>query len=110
MLFHGFECLLGFIVISLEEEKNSLFIVEFLIVLSFVFSNVLVKLLKFFLFVFIVVNLSMEKKSRSFLRVFSFDLFVSIDTRFTCGKEAICFGIQLNRFIVVERIFHISSE
>lgn len=63
VLFHGFECLLGLILIALEEKKNALLCIEFHIVVGLVLDNILVKLFEFLVFIFIMFNLAIEKES-----------------------------------------------
>ena len=63
MFSHGLECLLRFVLITLEEQKNALFSVEFHIVVGLVFDSILVKLFELFLFIFIVLDLAIEKES-----------------------------------------------
>jgi hypothetical protein len=67
MALHGFEGLLGFVAVGLQEEKQPLLIKEFSVVLDFVFVDVFVELSDFFLFVFVMLNLSVVEESTALL-------------------------------------------
>lgn len=71
MALHGLEGFFRFVSMRLEEEEQFLLIPEFSIVLDFILVDVLMELSNLFLFVVIMLNLSVVEKSTAFLAFFS---------------------------------------
>ena len=71
MALHGLEGFFRFVSMRLEEEEQSLLIPELSIVLDFILVDVLMELPNLFLFVVIMLNLSVVEKSTAFLAFFS---------------------------------------
>lgn len=66
VLHHGFKGFLGFVLISWQEKQDSLLVKVIGVVLNFLFETVGVKLFEFFLFVIVMLNLSVKIKPGSF--------------------------------------------
>lgn len=87
MGIEGLKGIFGFVAMALEEEEQPLLIKELLVVVNFVFSDVLMELVYLFAFVLVVLSLSEVKEPRSFFPFFRFLLFLWIGQGLLLGKK-----------------------
>jgi len=72
---------------GLQEEKQPLLIKELFVVLDLVLVNVVIELSDFFLFVIVMLNLSVVEKSTAFLAFFCFFFLFYIEPTLLLGKK-----------------------
>lgn len=84
------ECLegvFGFVPMPLQKEQEPLLVKELSIVVEFVFSDILVKLVQLFAFVLVMFDLSEKEEAGAFFALFGFLFFLCIAHRVLLGKK-----------------------
>lgn len=87
MGIEGLNGIFGFVAMALEEEEEPLLIEELLVVVDFVFSDVLMEFIYLFAFVLVVLSLSEVKEPSSLFPFFCFLLFLCIGQGLLLGKK-----------------------